>query len=131
MEMRGGDLEAAALALWPDLAREMGEEAGLWEAAPLARREDARVARVLLRLDGPEGRRLVLKHQARPVVPEAFAAGIAAHLAVQEVWPEGLPLMRSVDLERQACVMDHLHRQMRGDAGGKVLRWLHVEFQLG
>ena len=37
MEMRGGDLEAAALALWPDLARQMGEEAGLWRAAPLAR----------------------------------------------------------------------------------------------
>lgn len=108
MEMRGGDLEAAALALWPDLAREMGEEAGLWRAAPLARREDARVARVLLRLDGPEGRRLVLKHQAHPLAPDKFAEGIAAHMAVQEVWPEGLPLMRSVDLERQACVLDYL-----------------------
>ncbi|MCA0962757.1 phosphotransferase [Salipiger bermudensis] len=108
MEMRGGDLEAAALALWPDLAREMGEKAGLWRAAPLARREDARVARVLLRLDGPEGRRLVLKHQALPLAPDKFADGIAAHMAVQEVWPEGLPLMRSVDLARQACVMDYL-----------------------
>ncbi|MBY6003993.1 aminoglycoside phosphotransferase family protein [Salipiger bermudensis] len=108
MEMRGGDLEAAALALWPDLAGEMGEDPGLWQAAPLAWREDARVARVLLRLTGPEGRRLVLKHQARPVVPETFAEAIATHMAVQEVWPEGLPLMRAVDLARQACVMDHL-----------------------
>lgn len=111
MEMRGGELEAAALALWPDLAQQMGEAPGLWQAAPLARREDARVARVLLRLTGPDGRRLVLKHQARPQDAEKFADGIAAHMAVQEVWPEGLPLMRAVDLERQACVMDHLEAQ--------------------
>ncbi|KAB2543154.1 aminoglycoside phosphotransferase [Salipiger aestuarii] len=104
MEMRG-DLWRGAMASWPGLARQMAEDPDAWVAAPLARREDARVARILLRLDGPGGQ-LALKHQARPET--GFDTDIAAHLAVQQVWPEGIARLHAVDLEARSCVMDHL-----------------------
>ncbi|MCA0995339.1 phosphotransferase [Alloyangia pacifica] len=108
MGMIAGDLAAAALAQWPSLAGQIGLSAAAWRAAPLARREDARVARVLLRMIGPDGRQLVLKHQARPVDPDKFETQIAAHLAAQEGFAEGVPALLAVDLETQASVMDYV-----------------------
>lgn len=104
MEMQS-DLWRSAMASWPALARQMGTDPDLWAATPLARREDDRVARILLRLDGPSGR-LVLKHQARPET--GFDTDIAALMAVQEVWPDGVACLHAVDLETRSCVMDHL-----------------------
>ncbi len=108
MGMIAGDLAQAALAHWPVLAREMGLDPASWRAAPLARREDARVARILLRLQGPGGARLVLKHEARPADPEKFAAAMAAHLAVQEGYAQGVPELLTFDVERRTCVMGYL-----------------------
>lgn len=108
MGMIAGDLAQAALAHWPVLAREIGLDPASWRAAPLARREDARVARILLRMQGPGGARLVLKHEARPADPEKFAAAMAAHLAVQEVYAQGVPELLAFDVERRACLMANL-----------------------
>ncbi|APZ52570.1 phosphotransferase [Salipiger abyssi] len=104
MEMQEADLGRAAWALWPALAAQMGEDPGAWRAVPLARREDARVATVLLRLDGPDGRVLVLKHQRRP--EEGFAEAMSAHLEAMEVYPQGVPALHALDIEARACAMD-------------------------
>lgn len=104
MEMQEADLAVAALALWPGLAAQIGADPAAWRAAPLARREDARVATVLLRLDGPDGRGLVLKHQRRP--EEGFAEAMAAHLEAMELYPEGVPALHALDIAARACVMD-------------------------
>ncbi|MCA0940314.1 aminoglycoside phosphotransferase family protein [Salipiger pacificus] len=106
--MIAGDLAAVALAHWPVLARELGLDPASWRAAPLARREDGRVARILLRMEGPGGARLVLKHEARPEDPEKFAAAMAAHLAVQDVYARGVPEVLAFDVARRACVMAYL-----------------------
>ncbi|WP_353473464.1 phosphotransferase [Salipiger sp. H15] len=106
--MIAGDLGRAALAHWPVLARELGLDPASWRPAPLARREDARVARILLCLDGPEGRRLVLKHELRPDDPAKFTAAMAAHLEVQEAYAAGVPALLAFDVERRACAMEFL-----------------------
>ncbi|WP_226623940.1 phosphotransferase [Alloyangia pacifica] len=106
--MIAGDLAQAALAHWPVLAREIGLDPASWRAALLAWREDARVARILLRMEGPDGARLVLKHEARPGDPEKFAAAMAAHLAVQAVYAQGVPELLAFDVARRACVMSFL-----------------------
>ena len=122
MGMIAGDLAQAALAHWPVLAREIGLDPASWSAAPLARREDARVARILLRLQGPGGARLVLKYEARPADPEKFAAAMAAHLAVQEVYAQGVAELLTSDVERRACVMGYLDaRPLSGLLEGAAL----------
>lgn len=108
MEMQSRDLVAAALAHWPALARQMGEDPAAWKAAPLSLRNDARVARSVLVLQGPGGRWLVLKHQLRPGADPGFPDAVAAHLEVMAAWPKGAPALHAVEPAAQALVMDYL-----------------------
>ncbi|MHA6347213.1 phosphotransferase [Roseivivax sp. CAU 1761] len=102
--------EAAARALWPDLARAAGLPASGWQAMRLAGRSDARVSRVLLRLRG-HGRDVVLKHEMRPWRPEAFAAALAAHRAARAGFASaagpGLPALLAADPARQAALYEY------------------------
>lgn len=98
----------AALRHWPGLAAEIGEAPDDWRASVLASRDDARVSRVLLLLRHGDGRALILKHEARPVRPDVFAASMQAHLAAQEGFAEGVPSLLAFDLETQTAVMTHV-----------------------
>ncbi|SFD72019.1 phosphotransferase [Roseivivax sediminis] len=103
-------LVQAALAALPALAEEAGLPAEGWQMRPLSERIDARVARILLRLDRP-GMSLVLKHEARPHRPEAFAAAAGAHMEAQAAFPTapglGIPALLAVDIDRQSLLMEH------------------------
>ncbi|MFD1342631.1 phosphotransferase [Litorisediminicola beolgyonensis] len=102
------DLDRDARALWPDLAREAGLDPSGWTASRLALRQDARVARVLLRMSR-DGADLVLKYEARPERPEAFLAQMARHSEIAARFPSGahmtVPPLLAIHPERQACLM--------------------------
>lgn len=104
-EMGTDSLIGAALAIWPELAAQIGARPQEWEPRRLAFREDARVSRILLRLDRPGAAPLVLKHEARPVRPEVFCKAVEAHLAAFEAFPEGVPELLATEVGRQALVM--------------------------
>lgn len=99
-------LSKRAMQLWPALAKQIGAERGSWQMAPLARREDARVSMIVMRLTGAQGQALVLKVQDRPQDAQGFAEAMQAHMAAHEAFPEGVPALHAVDFEAQACVMD-------------------------
>ncbi|WP_254899002.1 phosphotransferase [Thalassococcus arenae] len=101
-------LTRKAMAVWPALAVQMGERPGEWTPSRLAMREDARVSRILLRLDKSGATPLVLKHEDRPRRPQVFAEAVQAHVAAQEGFPDGVPAIRAVDLDRQSLVMDYV-----------------------
>ncbi|SIS52320.1 Phosphotransferase enzyme family protein [Roseivivax lentus] len=101
------ELTRAALALWPGLAAEIGERPEAWQVSELARREDARVARILLRLSRDGADPMVLKHEARPRRPADFAHAMEMHLAAMEALPEGVPALLAADPEAQVCLMAH------------------------
>lgn len=98
-------LMKAALAVWPELAAQIGARAGDWVPRRLAFREDARVSRILVRLDRPGSGPLVLKHEARPLRPEVFVRAVEAHLAAHAACPEGVPELLAADVARLALVM--------------------------
>lgn len=102
------ELSRRALALWPGLAAEIGETPEAWQASELARREDARVARLLLRLDRQDADPLVLKYEARPRRPEDFARAMGLHLTAMEAMPDGVPALLAADMEAQASLMAHV-----------------------
>lgn len=111
MKMLQDPLSAAALRCWPGLAEEAGLPTDGWKSKPLARREDARVARVLLLMTHRDGREVVLKHEARPERPNGFMTAMAAHLAAQDGFAEGMPALLSFDVRSQACAMEYVPGQ--------------------
>lgn len=104
-------LTAAALRHWPQLAQDIGLVPENWWPEPLARREDSRVARVLLSMRHKDGRRIVLKHEAKPRRPEEFMRAMAAHLAAHDVYPKGVPELMSFDVNSQTCLMEMIPAQ--------------------
>ncbi|MDU8910860.1 phosphotransferase family protein [Aestuariicoccus sp. MJ-SS9] len=105
MKMLRDPLADAAMRHWPALAVEAGLRASDWRSDPMARREDFRVARIVMRMRHKDGRQLVLKHEARPKRPEAFMQAMAAHLAAHDGYPDGVPELFTFDVRAQSCVM--------------------------
>ena len=112
MEMRRDALLDAALEHWPGLAADLGLSTQGWRAAPLARRDDPHHAVVLVKMTGPEGQALVLKHVAAPSDLETYARAMSAHQGAQKRYPEGVPALLSFDLSTQTCVMDYAEGRM-------------------
>lgn len=98
-------LSKQAMKLWPALSAQLETPPGDIQMTPLARRQDARVDMVALRLDRDAGPPLVLKLQARPVDPERFAKAMQGHMRAFEAFPTGVPEVLAVDFDAQACVM--------------------------
>ena len=104
-------LSMQAMKLWPELAAQIGIAPEDVQVAPLARRLDARVDMVALRLDRQIGPALVLKLQAKPLDPEGFASAMQGHMYAFDAFPDGVPELLAVDFETQACVMEFAEGQ--------------------
>jgi hypothetical protein len=104
-------LSTQAMKLWPELAAQIGIAPVDVQVTPLARRQDARVDMVALRLDRQIGPALVLKLQAKPLDPEGFANAMQGHMQAFEAFPGGVPELLAVDFEAQACVMEFAEGQ--------------------
>ncbi|WP_146590306.1 phosphotransferase [Puniceibacterium confluentis] len=109
--MAENDLLRAALDCWPPLAAQAGIAPEGWTVDVLARRQDSRVQRLLLRLSR-DGKTLVLKHEAAPLRPEDFGRAMQEHmLAMQSVSGsagQGVPELLAFDSALQSCLMTHV-----------------------
>lgn len=110
----------AAMAVWPDLARDAGLTDDGWTHEVLSRRSDARVQRIVILMRRDEDA-IVLKHEAAPVRPEEFAAAMSAHLGAFEAFGDRdglkIPQLLAFDVERQSCLMSYA-------AGRSLAKWL-------